>query len=474
MKCSKGSLFIAAIFYFGLILSSSQGFGEEAKDEVLAKMTMKRWADPVVVDAGLAKDLIGCPISNLRVYAYVNGSFQPIRYQIDEMTGKDGDWVLTTGKITNTDMGNGKLDTWDTVSIYVSDLGDRVAKGTWVDGYTKGTEIEVIDPLTGEKGWCYLLYFASNPPARSTLPDYQNYHHQIGVVEGDTTEYWFIDCIITPDKRATTYYKTLKISEKAGGNNASWPDRLKIRTEARLFFGTVPIRFTEELLKSDTIGAQSGPVRLIRRVEQYIEIKGIKVFRFVSDIMAYRNMVIAPCVLQVPIKPNTVVSSIVMRFANDYSPAVLESKTCLASDPNHWYQINGKMDPDEINFSPKTYDQWRLTTGEFGTVMFNNIFPEEIMPYIKITRGIIDDVTHKDPPETYPGCIGMAYQNWDLTNVPRGRFLFFLNFYFPVKYKPGDEVQYVNLTDNPVKIKVGSSEGLNQALRDPKLCKAYR
>lgn len=60
----------------------------------------------------------------------------------------------------------------------IDDSGDRVSDSVWSAGWSKGVEIEIVDPLTREKGWCYLLFFALHPPARSSFPDYVEYDYQ--------------------------------------------------------------------------------------------------------------------------------------------------------------------------------------------------------------------------------------------------------------------------------------------------------
>jgi hypothetical protein len=453
MKSIRTKFLFVLVLCLGMIFVSSVVFAA-----VLEKKTIKRLVDPVVMDGGLASDVIGRPIANLRIYAFHDGKFEPIRYQIDEMTGVDGDWIYTEGPKPNKELANGKFDSWDKVVFMASDTGDKVGKEQWVSGYTNGVEIEVIDPVTGEKGWCYLLYFQSSPPARSSLPNYHRYDYATNSHESE--RYHKVD-IITKDGLHTTFYKSWCITELAGGNEKNFIDRLKIRPELRLMFGKVPIRFTEEILKSDTMAFTTGPVRVNKRVEQYIKVGNMKFLRALSDIGGYRDIFAVPVTLQIPMRVDTVASSFVIRFATDFSPEVIGSKTSLSSDPDHWYQINGKMDDDEINFNAAPFDKWRVLTGEWGTFMTRALFPPEVLQYVTITRGIIDDDSIPNPPETYPGCLGMAYQDWHLEKAPRGLYHFYLDFYVPSNYKPGDEFRYADYQDNPLKIRVKGKEGVN-------------
>ena len=465
MRLRRYSLFIGTLALLSLVFSSNEGSAENGTK------TLSRWTDPVAIEGRLMKEMLGKPISNLRVYAYQNGKFEPIRYQIDEMTGENGDWIFPEGPIPNGELGNGKLDPWDVLFFMVSDLGDKAPKDIWVSGYTKGNEIEITDPVDGGKGWCYLLYFASNPPSKSSLPDYITYDYKS---ESQDTEYFHIECMITPDGRHSTFYTNWYVTEKAGGNGENFVDRVKIRPRIKLLFGSLTLNFTEELIKSNVIAYKRGPVSETRRVEQYTEWHGIRLTRMIADVIGYRNMYTCPIIAQFPFKLNTIVSSFAVRFATDYSPNVLGSKIRLSGDPDKWYLVDGKMDESEKNFNPDTPDKWKTLTGEWGSLIYQAVFPKEVMQHIRIKRGIIDDTSTPDPPETYPGCIGMAYQDWYLENIPRGTYYFFLNWYFPINYKPGDEVQYMNYRDYPVKIQIGDVQGVNHTDFAPVPGKKYK
>ncbi len=66
----------------------------------------------------------------------------------------------------------------------------------------------------------------------------------------------------------------------------------------------------------------------------------------------------------------------------------------------------------------------------------------------------------------------MAYQDWHIENAPRGEYQFYMDFYVPSHYKPGDEVQYVNYQDNPVRIRVKGKEEVNPTMfKINNLCK---
>jgi len=456
------------VFISSLILVlvlGTDGFGAEA----LAKKTLKRRVDPVIVDGKLASEVIGFPLEGLRLYAFHNGRFEPIRFQIDEMTGENGDWILSKGPIPNGDLSNVKFDTWDKLIFMADATGDRVAKEAWTPGCTKGSEIEVVDPLTGEKGWCYLLYFVSNPPARSSLPDHVKYDYKTETIEGDS---WYYQYIITKDGLHSTYYKVISLKGKNGiGKN--FVDRLKVRPTLKI--AGVPLHFNEETLKSNVIAYKTGPVRAIRRVEQYVQIAWMKSLRAVVDAMYYGDVVTVPLMINMPLKPSALGSSLVVRFGTDYSPNAFTDMWAYNSSNPKGFPINGKMDEAKKNFNPE-FDTWRLVRSDQmgGAFMTRTILNPKIKENVKLTMGLIDDSTQKDPPENYPGLYGFMWQDWDISRLPRGKFWFFLEFYGIAPYKQGDEVSYCNYMDHLLKIRSGNQESVNQAMLLPELGERYK
>ncbi len=470
LNVSVRRVFVTVMFFSIVIfLSPIKGFSLENRGPSLEKKTIKRWIDPVMVGGSLLNNIVEVPLSNLRLYAYQGGKFEPIRYQIDEMT-EDGDWILPDAWLPNGDLSNGKFDTWDKLLFMVNDTGDRVTKDVWPSGYTKGEEIEVVDPLTGEKGWCYLLYFTSNPPARSALPDYVQYKYETSLIE---TDYWGSLNIITKDGRQSTYYLSQWATKNSGGSGKNYVDRLKIRVRAKMLFGSVTLKFDEEGLKSDVLAYKKGPIRMTRRLEQYVVVPGgFKALRVVLDVSHYRCRTTVPSMFRMPFRLNKVLSEAVIRFGTDYCEEVIGSKVYNSCNPQG-FLVDGKMDDGEKDFDPGV-DKWRLISGEFGTFMTRTLFTPEILEHIKITEGFIDDITQKSPPERFSGTIGYLWQDWNIGGLPKGEYYLFLDFYYMPPYKPGNEVQYVNCQDHPIKIRVGNQEKVNNALILPKLGEKYQ
>jgi len=473
----KKVFFPIILLFLITILSEQLTFNRTAKASPKATeistdlRTIKRWVDPVTVDGALLSEMQGLPIANLRLYAFRTGIFEPVRYQIDEMTGLNGDWILPEGPLPNAELGNSKFDPWDKLLFMADDTGDKADREKWVPGYSKGVEIEITDPLTREKGWAYLLYFDSDPPARSSLPPYVRYDFETETLD---TDYVLGQSIITEDGKHSNYYKHLSIPESAGGNGKNFVDRLKVRATVKIFFGTITLRLNEGRIQGDTLAFKDGPIRLIRRLEQYVLLPtGIKVLRAVADINQYRNIGNCPIIFQIPFQMNYLVSSFVINFGTDYSENAFGAKI-YNSNNLQGFLVDGKMDDNEKNNFNSSFDKWRLITGDIGTFMNRTIMAPEVEKHVIISMGLVDDLEKEFPPERYPGTIGCLWQEWDVGNAPKGKYTMFLEFYWVPNYTAGDESKYLNYTDNPIIIRVGENQAKNQPLIETNLCDKYR
>ena len=437
---------------------------------VLEGKTLQRKIDPVIMEGALAREVIGCSVENLRLYAHRGGAFEPIPFQIDEMTGPDGDWIMTGGPVKSVDLSNGRFDEWDRLVFMAEDTGDRVSPATWTGQAERGSQIEVVDPLTGEKGWCTFLCFASDPPARATQPPYVRYDYDTEIFQSDI---WGIEYIITEDGRHTTFYKRHWVTEAAGGTGENFVDRLKIRP--RITALGIPIHLNEERLRSNVIAHHIGPVRLIRRVEQYVKIGGLPAVRVVADVNYYRYGATVPVQFNVPItRPRRLGVTVVVRAGTDFGPVVLGSRAYSSVNPDG-HLVDGKGTHVLFPHDPQK-DIWSLTTGKWGTYMTRVFAPRELVEAdVTFTMGMIDDLGFHDPPENFPGSVNFVFTEWDFSDVSRtGQHHLYLEFYSLPHYERGDEVRFLQYMDHPLRTRVGSRESASQPLLRPELEERYR
>jgi len=284
---------------------------------------------------------------------------------------------------------------------------------------------------------------------------------------------YFVSYLITKDGLHTTYYNDGWFPKECGGNGVDIFDRLKIRPRIKMLFGAVTLKFKEESLCCNMMAWKVGPVRLIRRMEQYVKLPGgHKSLRVISDIAYYETVNSVPVLFNVPFKLDTVISSAVIRIGTEYTKGATGSIAMNSENPKG-FLVDGKMDDGEEKFNPHV-DKWRILYGDFGSFLCRTVFTPEILKHVKITQGIIDDAARVDPPEEEPGAYGFMYQDWDITNLPRGSYNLFLEFYFPSFYKVGDEKEYVNYLDNPMKVSRSGQETLNQTHIIPNIGEMYQ
>ncbi len=421
------------------------------------KGTLDRFPDPVIIQAEKMDYVTGGKLENYRVYAKLNGKFEPIRFQIDEMT-KKGDLIFHHGRITNVKKSNGQLDPRDLVLFMAHDTGDQVPEELWPKNISKNAEIKVIDPKAKTQSWVYLFYFKKDPPPLCPLPDYFTYDYEKNTVQG---EYWEAKYIFTKDGKRSTCYEYQAALPKAGGTGVNYADRLKIRIVAKLFFGKITLKFNEEKLLSDVLSYIQGPVRVVKRVEQYVKGPlGMKLFRAVVDVQYYETIATVPTNIDLPFKMGRVLTTLTMSFGTDFTPAVKGSTFYSSTNPQG-ILVDGKMTESDKNFN-RGREDWNVITGDWGTYMTRIVLPDYFHDYVTIIQNIVDDENIALPPEAIPGSIGYITQEVNVTNAPRGTHTFLLEFYTPPNYKLGDEVAYRNYLDHPLTVKIKDNEFTSQ------------
>lgn len=432
------------------------------------KGTLNRFPDPVLIQAEKMPSVTGGSLQNYRIFASQNGNFEPIRFQIDEMT-KKGDLIFHHGKKTNSKESNGKLDPRDIVLFMAHDAGDKVSETFWPKNTTKSAEIEVVDPRDKSRSWVYMFYFEKDPPPLCPLPDYFSYDYDSETLQG---EYWKAKYIVTKDGKHTTFYEYQAALPKAGGTGESYVDRLKVRAEVSLFFGKIKFRVNEEKLCSDTLSWIQGPIRVVKRVEQWVKAPlGMKVLRAVVDVQYYETLATVPVNFILPFKVDAVITDAIISFGTDYSPAVKGSTYYSSTNPQG-ILIDGKMTGSDHNFNRERED-WNVITGDWGSYMTRIIIPEYLNENLTASQDIVDDEDALLPPENIPGSIGYITQDLNISKVPRGKHTIYMEFYTPPNYKPGDEVAYLNYLDHPLVVKIKEKEFVSQVKLIAKVSKKF-
>jgi len=435
--------------------------------DVLEKKTFTRTRDGIVVVGELLPNFLGEKIKSLRLYAYHDSDLKPIPFQIDELTPDRETYILPQGPKPNLKLGDGLLSSQDELVFMAFDIGDRVSKNEWIKGYRKGEEIEITDPLTGGKGWVYL--FAFDTPPLLSKGDYVRWDEE----KKEVVTKIFINGY-TPGEEDIHFTKI--VAREAAGGGVDFVDRLKIRMRFELVFPPLKLNFNEENTGMEIFRSKDGPIRVIRvgriffRLMRKIKVPAGRVME-----IYYESYGQGPTVFNIPRGAKTILKRWIIDVGVDLSPEAYGMKF-YSSNNLKGVTIDGKMSPEEkaLDLTPS---RWHAVTGKQGTYL--NRMLSDVPPPRKLDIGDIqrycDDTKTPDPPEKYPGCIGFFGFRNNFTLLSVKKLKTSVLFYVPrPNFKPGDQVEFLNIEDHPPLIKTEKKKGKSRCLPwHPTLPKNY-
>jgi hypothetical protein len=404
----------------------------------------------------------------LRLVRYRKGRFEPIRFQLDERT-LEGDWIFPYGKKNNLSESNGLLDGQDVLLFMARDAGERATQDASPQGASSLAEIGLEDPVDGNMAWVYLAVYEDQPPSLSPLPDYVRYNHE---TEEVTTDFNYTKFMITEDGLHTGFSDIGAILPPAGGTGENRLDRMKTRIQIRFFFNLVPLSFNEETLGQDVVAYIRGPVRVIRRLEQFFKLpfslRGMTSF---TDLHVYENIVVVPVEIHVPKGVDKVISYSKVWFGADFAPNVVGS-FFRNSENLQPLIIDGRMSEAERQFSTKQ-DKWRVFYGPTGAMLIRGLFPPEYAGLAEIRQRYVDDLSVVHLPERYEGSIGLVQTEMVSKNPQPGRYRIRMEVCFPPHYREGDETDCLNVEDNPLRIRLNGNQYVNRVDLDGEAEEAF-
>jgi hypothetical protein len=118
-------------------------------------------------------------------------------------------------------------------------------------------------------------------------------------------------------------------------------------------------------------------------------------------------------------------------------------------NPSH-VLVDGVMSEQEKKLDRSAY-LWSALSGHHGTLI-SRLWLSDSLGAMGKELLYIDDKDAADPPDDVKGHWG--YNGWffNVTAVPKGTHEFISYFYFPRDYKPGDERQFLDIIDHPLKV----------------------
>ncbi len=400
--------------------------------------------DPVIIQGAMLAPFLSDNINNLRLYRIVSRhgekEIELVPFQIDERN-EHGDWIFNFNKQGNpVPLKRTSLAPQDELVFMAKDAGAGLKGGRLNMHEARVMEIQLTDPVDDARAYVYLALFKDDPPPLSPV-HYIKYDPKDDRVSATLYTMAF-------SKKAPLSYDYYEIPESAGGEGMNIFDGFKMRLDINTVLFN--IHRDEDDFKSRLVGYIQGPVRVIRRVANSMDIMlGIQSPSVLSDSMYYYDFFQFPTVVDIPIDLQRlyVVKKARLVTTTDFNHNALGMYFYNSNNPKG-LKITGTMSKtqEELNRSP--YD-WAVVSGPQGAWM-NRVVMGKDVPF---TKGLyfVDDETKKDPPENEPGQIGSTgYDFGNLMKAKKGTYTFTSYIYMPVAYKPGAEKPWLNIIDHPV------------------------
>ena len=122
-----------------------------ANDAVAQARTMTRSVDPVEFNGELLPELLGRPIEKLRVYAFTDGGWRKLVYQIDERY-PNNNFYLNSGEQADAHLANKMLNAQDKIFFYVRHTGARAGREMWPEGVGTGEWNNLLGQIISRRG----------------------------------------------------------------------------------------------------------------------------------------------------------------------------------------------------------------------------------------------------------------------------------------------------------------------------------
>ncbi len=239
--------------------------------------------EPVVIDGATVPWLLGTAVHAVRV-TDLGGNAIP--FQVDEMIG-DSEYVCDRGEEPNVDSTDGVLDSDDEI-VFLYDDASRLAADSVVP--------DSANVLLVERGGSRrAVRLIDNPTMALSPRRYIAYDHATQTLE--TNRYM---AVFGSDR---FHFIRAGIRDSAAGRYLVLTNELRVEIGLRLFWGLIPVRYTEENIYCIVKRYKVGPVRLIRRGDFHLHLGlGIKGSRAAVNQICYPGVVTVPVRVHLPVR----------------------------------------------------------------------------------------------------------------------------------------------------------------------------
>jgi hypothetical protein len=214
------------------------------------------------------------------------------------------------------------------------------------------------------------------------------------------------------------------------------------------------------MLGQDVVAYITGPVRVIRRLEQFFKLPfDLRGMKSLTDLHLYESLTIVPAEINVPGGVDAIISSGQAWFGADLAPNAIGS-LFRNSENLEPLIIDGRMSEMERQFSPEP-DTWRVIYGHGGAMLIRGVYSVQDPEVAEFHQRYVDDVSVVDPPERYEGSMGIVKTEMVSRKPKAGHYTMLMEVYFPPNYRPGDEAACLNVRDRPLRIHILGSTHTN-------------
>jgi len=363
-----------------------------------AKAKLDRKFDFVEVRGDLLGLFEGVPIRRLSLFAFQDGDFSPIPFQVDKRD-REGKFIMTGGKAAPRGVVSDRLAVNDELVFMAADAGDRFPEAEVFEGRDR-IEIEITDPRYPDRhAWAYLIRFDRDAPRSET--DYISYDPRSDRI---TTPC----CIIGyQNPSGFMFYNELIYKEEAGGSGEDLLDRIKFRVKADFFGDRVTLERNEEMITSEVRGWIDGPVRVIRSTTNHVRVfENFPSMKLDSMNVYYPHQMSTSLFIRIPFNPIYArrflgVRSFRVQVMGDYARSMIGAKAYTNLDPSG-YTFTGQTPKEILDKIPKRGLTWGFATKQgVGTWFPRAVFPDLL--YRDTYLYMADDITVPNPPESIPG-----------------------------------------------------------------------
>lgn len=440
---------IKITFYSALIFLIFLSLPLFSQEEPTINSTIER-AEAIIIEGSLLKKFFDYPVDNIRMYRYHLDKWEAIPFQIDERDSC-GLLVLSQGaNPTIDDEAKEIFDANDEIVFMSNDLGNKADKTQLLKKSLIAEEIEVEDPLTGDKGWvyCYLFQY----PQQQSSKDYIEFQPEEDMVHINTDNYSL------SFQKGKIYYTKLALKNNEDNEEVDILDRTKFRSSVRLkwwlfyFLSLKSFSKDEDNVEMTISAYKDGPVRLILRGKP--KVKLIMNWELPSeelDSIYYSNQIKITSLISSPVNVGAYCMSASFMAGFDFSS---NAKGMHFYNNNNLVPtlIDGMMDNQEQHLD-LGHQNWMVLTGPQGTII-NRVVLGPTLDMLRNKLYYMDSIKSEAPPEAERGqCPQIGYL-YSILPIETGKHQIFTYLFFPSHFEVGQESIYFNSLDYPLKISV--------------------